>query len=53
MTFPVFCVIFSDFSGLLKFPDWKTLSIFPGFPVRVGTLQILEDREKFATRDHL
>ena len=33
LSFPVFCVIFPDFSL-----TGKCLPIFPGFPVRVGTL---------------
>ena len=45
LSFPVFCVIFPDFSSLFKIPDFsltgKYLPIFPRFrifPVRVGTL---------------
>ena len=33
MSFPVFCVIFSDFSM-----TGKWLPIFPGFPVRMGNV---------------
>ena len=51
LSFPVFCVIFPDFSPTFpvcsKFPDFsltgKCLPIFPGFPgfpVRVGTLLV-------------
>ena len=44
LSFPVFCVVFPDFSSLFKipwlFPDWKMPSHFSRFPVRVGTLPI-------------
>ena len=54
MSFPVFCVIFPDFSLTFpvctKFPDFsltgKCLPIFPGFPVRVGTLPVYHNEIK-------